>query len=363
MPLGTIDVDIEPLDPESITRGNVNDGNEDGVTPLMRVALTTNDIKHVKSLLRKRANLDQQDKGGNTVLMWVVKSLFRLKNETRCEMKLSILDLLLNRGADVNLADNEGYTPMMIAAMGNDEKSFAKLVNKKAMVELTNQNGETALHLAIKYNASTTIINSLNSFYQKMNVRDNNGHSPFMIASFRRKLDLMRTYHDKGVDINEFDVKGWTALMYAVNCGDADVVNLLKELGADFNLADSHGKTALEIARILQNSTMALLLRKLGAFTNNIETNAWMDKLQKELNLYDFDDKAATFDAHTSESTGIDFELLESEQPVGHNPEVEAETSSSISSQRSTYLLHWASIKLHDMLETFRRIVSPIFSL
>ena len=57
---------------------------------------------------------------------------------------------MLSHGAQVDALDENGYTPLMFAAMINHPHTVNELLLNKANFILTNINGDPALKLAIK---------------------------------------------------------------------------------------------------------------------------------------------------------------------------------------------------------------------
>lgn len=60
------------------------------------------------------------------------------------------LRFLLGKGADPSIADRQGVTPLMHAALINFTDGAEELLNDKAPVDQTNRRGETALILAVQ---------------------------------------------------------------------------------------------------------------------------------------------------------------------------------------------------------------------
>ena len=60
------------------------------------------------------------------------------------------LGYLLQKGANPNLADKKGTTPLMLATQLGYVDGIDWLVHKKALVDQTNRSGETALILAVQ---------------------------------------------------------------------------------------------------------------------------------------------------------------------------------------------------------------------
>ena len=67
------------------------------------------------------------------------------------------LGYLLQKGANPNLADKKGTTPLMLATQLGYVDGIDWLVRKKAVVDQTNRSGETALILAVQLRNSEAI--------------------------------------------------------------------------------------------------------------------------------------------------------------------------------------------------------------
>ncbi len=67
------------------------------------------------------------------------------------------LGFLLQKGANPNLADKKGNTPLMLATQLGFVEGIDWLVSKKATVDQTNRSGETALILAVQLRNSEAV--------------------------------------------------------------------------------------------------------------------------------------------------------------------------------------------------------------
>ncbi|HWI86337.1 MAG TPA: ankyrin repeat domain-containing protein [Sphingomonas sp.] len=67
---------------------------------------------------------------------------------------------LLNKGALPDLKDRQGNTPLHLAALYGDATAVGYLLNEKARVDMTNNNGETPLILAV-HRKNPTVIREL----------------------------------------------------------------------------------------------------------------------------------------------------------------------------------------------------------
>jgi len=133
-----------------------------------------------------------------------------------CHNHLDIVSFLLQSGHErCSLSvDNDGRTPLMIAAIHKCDKDIAKLLVKTFpdSVQQTSRNGLTAMSYAA-----------------------GNGN-----------LDFIRIMLQHGVDINKPDRDGSTPLHHAAAWGQFDVVKLLIDNGCNAALRNHAGWTALD---------------------------------------------------------------------------------------------------------------------
>ena len=168
---------------------------------------------------------------------------------------------LLQRGMDVNTADQTGTTLMMIAARNGNLPLLQALVARRASVNRRNQHGDTALLMAALKpapEAAKTLIDSgadLNP----------SGWTPLHYAVFSGSKEIARLLIARGAKLDSRAPNGQTALMLAVKQGKLEFVQLLVDARADLSLADSDGFTAIGLAKKLNHSDIVKYLRKAGA--------------------------------------------------------------------------------------------------
>jgi len=106
----------------------------------LMIAVSNNDLEGVKFFSRAGgSSINQKNIGGATALHIAARN-----------GNLEIVTLLLASNADTNIADNEGWVPLMRAATAGNAKIIESLIEKGAKVSLLNLNRESVLtHAAL----------------------------------------------------------------------------------------------------------------------------------------------------------------------------------------------------------------------
>jgi ankyrin repeat protein len=121
---------------------SVNASNREGGTPLMS-ACAGYQPKMVEMLLRVGANVDLAAIDGRTALHAAVGSWAPLPEKQR-----ECVRLLLDHGAKVDVQDNSGLTPLMLAAWFGSTLSVKEFLQAGALLTAINSQGQTARDLA-----------------------------------------------------------------------------------------------------------------------------------------------------------------------------------------------------------------------
>ncbi|KAJ6668981.1 hypothetical protein lerEdw1_007790 [Lerista edwardsae] len=150
---------------------DVNQKNSSGKDSLM-IACFAGHLDIVKLLRCKGASWTAKDLGGCTAMHWAADGGYRdviewmiddgCEVDTRdiglewtplmrlCAMtgKVDVATLLIDAGADVNVKDKDGKTPLMVASLNNHENLVALLLERGADVDIKNEFGKGALEMA-----------------------------------------------------------------------------------------------------------------------------------------------------------------------------------------------------------------------
>ncbi|HMG33985.1 MAG TPA: ankyrin repeat domain-containing protein [Blastocatellia bacterium] len=176
------------------------------------------------------------------------------------------VELLINKGADVNAKNGRGSTPLHWAI--HDEAKVRLLLAKGAAVNTKQVQGRTPLFLSAMLGDGAPAMRLLFTGGADPNLASANGQTPLMMAALRGNVEGIRLLIEKGADVNAKDGAGETALMFASTSGSADAVRFLIERGADVKVKSKRNETALGFAATAGVQTCVELLLAKGAEVN-----------------------------------------------------------------------------------------------
>ncbi len=164
-----------------------------------------------------------------------------------------ILRLLLDAGADPNMnyimdPEKDKRAPLIARAAGfNEPTPVQMLIDKGAHIDLRDQTGLTALHIA-SYLGYEQVVKLLIDRKANLELGDEAGYTPLMMAANAGKIETVRLLLDAGAEVNAKDVDESTPIMFAAQHGYEDVVRLLLAEGADPNAKGLLGMNAIDLA-------------------------------------------------------------------------------------------------------------------
>ncbi len=230
-------------------------------------AARVGDLASAKLLLAAGAKVNDADAWGVTPVVLAAHSGFN-----------QIVDLLLEKGADPNLAE-AGFTALHIAIMRNDEAMASALLSHGANPNTPLKVWTPTRRSSKDYNFNPALV----------------GATPFWLAARFGQPGVMRLLASRGADpkfvhsSNSVTGLGYqprkemsTALMAALGIGGAgnlwvqpaavnreaialESAKLAVELGVDINATTADGRTALDAAKALRYQSVVDFLAQKGA--------------------------------------------------------------------------------------------------
>jgi len=214
-----------------------------------------NYIQIINTLLNVKALINSGDGRKMTALHHAVAG--------RCSTEL--MKLLIDRGADVNAADEEGNTPLHFAARNGYPDVIGMLTVRGADILRQNKEGETPVDTARLFSHPLAAA----VMKEKVGERDMNLKARELFIAIDRndpaKVRELVTGGKALVNAKEASGEGRTPLHLAVEKGNAEIVEYLISQGAKVNAKDLRGRTPLSRAREGKMSEIEGILTKHGA--------------------------------------------------------------------------------------------------
>ena len=168
------------------------------------------DVSEVQSLLRSGVSPNTLDTKGNPMINIAIR-----------EKSLKVAELLIaNKATNVNLANANNETPLMIASIEGQLLTVESLVNKRQAE--VNTTGWTPLHYACSAG--------------KLSIAE------FLIAN--------------GAKVNALSPSNTTPLMMAVSSGNEVLIKYLLDNGADLRMRNHEGYSAIDVAELFSKDNV-----------------------------------------------------------------------------------------------------------
>jgi ankyrin repeat protein len=163
------------------------------------------------------------------------------------------IEQLLDHGALVNISDEQERSPLIHAILSGKEHSLSMvelLLKKGASVNSKNKDGNFPLHLAID-KGNMTMVDLLLTYGASWNVANEKGQSLLEFA-FKKNPELLRAIaKHPSFKIDLPDGKGQSPLSRAFSQGNLELAKALINLGADIN--QKQEEKPLVLSYLLEN--------------------------------------------------------------------------------------------------------------
>ncbi|VTO83715.1 unnamed protein product, partial [Fusarium graminearum] len=208
----------------------------------------------VRLLLEKGAGVEAKDSTfGNTPLSWAAMN-----------GHAAVVKLLIGRGAELEVKNNNGDTPFSRATDNGHEAVAKLLIEQGAVIETKNKDGHTPLSLASNnsHEAAAKLLIEQGAVIETKSQQD---CTPLWRAAKNGHEAVVKLLIERGAELEARSNNGDTPLSRAADNGHEAVVKLLMEQGARFETKNKDGHTPLSGAACFGREAMAKLLIERGA--------------------------------------------------------------------------------------------------
>lgn len=260
------------------------------LTPLLDAARRF-DHEAAMALVEQGAAVAAAENDGTTALHWAA---YAGDN--------ALVAALLTAGADPKAANRYGLTPLQAAAEGGFAESVTALLAAGADANAVLPEGETILMTAAR-SGNADVVEALLAAGAETEARDSfYGETALIFAAVEDHADAVDVLAAHGADVDAasalldyasrragqsvLGLGEWTPVMYAARENSLAAGEALIAAGADLDRQDPDGATALVIAIINAHYEFAELLIEAGADTNLGDNDADMGPLYAAVDMH-----------------------------------------------------------------------------
>ncbi len=257
-------------------KADVNQGDVNGITPLIS-AITNHHLAVARLLLDRGANPKAADQWGRTPLWSAVEIRNRDLGKTAERMDregaLDLIRVLLDRGVDVNARTTE-VPPVRRFVTTLGDLSWVDFTGQTAFLRAALSGDVTVMKLLLQKGADPKIPTNSNTTALMAAAGVNWVVAQTYTESKESLLEAVKLCLDLGDDVNAANSMGLTAVMGAANRGSDEILQFLVEKGARLDVKDKEGRTPYNWAEGVflatnapqaKPSTMALIKKLSGA--------------------------------------------------------------------------------------------------
>lgn len=268
---------------ERYNRRYLNNGNTSHNYPIINAAWNGH-FEIVKYLHQKGANLEVRDKDENMtalqIAMWIDKrdiANYLLKNGAYCDIFTAIelddrrrISYLLNSGENnqYTISSYYKYSPIFFAIRGSKLKILEMLIDKGHDINFKNGFGETPLHYAVYHENIEAVKLLLQS--GALFLKNKKGNTPLSQSVYADNLNLVKLLIKYGADIRVRNNDGFSLLHLAASIKKSNTLKYLIKLGLSVHSECKSGLTPIYCAIIWGNKENIEMLLKYGADINHV---------------------------------------------------------------------------------------------
>ncbi|KAI4892896.1 hypothetical protein NFI96_027586 [Prochilodus magdalenae] len=187
---------------------------------------------------------------------------------------IEVVSFLLSQGANVNQVDNEGWTPLHVAASCGNTEIAEYLLKQGASLSSVNCDGDVPLDIAEDETMETLLLEhtrkqgvdleAAKRLEEELIMHDarswltngppadlqhpRTGATPLHVAAAKGYLEAIKLLCQCGLDVSAKDWDGWTPLHAAAHWGQREACCILAEQLCDMEARSNGGQTPFDVA-------------------------------------------------------------------------------------------------------------------
>ncbi len=226
----------------------------------LRKAVELGFTETAKNLLILGANPNYRPEGMSSALLLCLESEY-----------FDLAELMVSKGAEVDIRNQNGWTPLIWAAIKGRKMAVEFLLEHGASINICNNDGWNAITGAY-FKKRTDIVKLLQ---EKGAVFSSKFSEAALLSAYNNGyLDIVNQLLDSGVTPNVVDDDGNSLLILSAKKGDLATSKTLINNGADVNAKSEHGNAVLSVALDSNHLSIAIELIKHGADVNCCSNNS-----------------------------------------------------------------------------------------
>jgi ankyrin repeat protein len=212
------------------------------------------------------ADLDEPTNEGDTALIRGIK----------CGFSDTFISLICELGARVEAVDNQGCSALHHAAaskLETEDDTIAVLASAGADLNLRDYSGQTPLIAAVD-SGRLDFVDRLVEFGADLELRLPSGKTALHVAISKRNSSLVRLLADRGAYLDR-RFSDHTALTFAISTGCTEISQILIESGASPNLVSTTGTFPLLSAVAAGNQVVVEALLRCSASVDAVSASGY----------------------------------------------------------------------------------------
>ncbi|XP_076459190.1 uncharacterized protein LOC143292617 [Babylonia areolata] len=235
-----------------------------GTTPLLE-AVSHQYMEISQLLLARGCDINRADRLHQAPLHEAIRQVSQYFDPAQSEEAVGLVKRLVRSGANLNLGDSQGWTPLYQSAYGGHLELTKLLVESRADLTVLTSSGESIMHAAVCGN-NLDIVRYLIDAGCSVNVASKNGQTPLMVGIISKSdIQILSTVVKAGGDINKAEHSALhTPLHEAIHQHYNQAAILLIDAGCNLRAQNKERQTPLCLAchkgndRIISNLLAAL---------------------------------------------------------------------------------------------------------